>query len=127
MQNIRSTTQQKSGLSYASKVIGEPVINRRNESLGKIRELVFEAQSGRMVYAVLSFGGILGVGNKLFALPWAAFEFSATENKLILDVDKEKLKAAPGFDSESKWPDFADRSWGTGIHTYYGYAPYWDV
>ena len=127
MQNIGSATQQKSGLSYASKVIGEPVTNRRNENLGKIRELVFEAQSGRLVYAVLSFGGIMGVGNKLFAMPWAAFEFSATENKLILEVDKEKLKAAPGFDADAKWPDFADRTWGSGIHSYYGYAPYWDV
>ena len=68
----------------------------------------------------------LGLGNKLFALPWGAFEFSSTENKLILNVDKEKLKAAPGFDPAAKWPDFADRTWGSGIHTYYGYKPYWN-
>jgi len=63
------------------------------------------------------------MGNKLFAMPWKAFEFAATENKLILNVDKEKLKAAPGFDQDSKWPDFADRTWGSGIYTYYATIP----
>ena len=54
----------------------------------------------------------MGMGNKLFAMPWEAFEFSATENKLILNVDKEKLKAAPGFDKGDKWPDFKDTTLG---------------
>ena len=78
-----------------------------------------------MAYAVLSFGGFMGMGNKLFAMPWKAFEFSNTENKLILNVDKKKLETAPGFDKDAKWPDFADRTWGAGIYKYYGYDPYW--
>ena len=49
----------------------------------------------------------------------------SAENKLVLNVDKEKLKTAPGFDKDAKWPDFADRAWGYSIHDYYGYAPYW--
>jgi hypothetical protein len=78
-----------------------------------------------LAYAVLSFGGFMGLGNKLFAIPWGAFEFARFENKLILNVDKEKLKAAPGFDQDAKWPDFADRTWGNSIYNYYGYATYW--
>ncbi len=117
---------EKYGVVLASKVIGEAVTNRANEDLGKIHEIVFDATDGRLSYAVLSFGGFMGMGNKLFAVPWAALEFSATENKLILDTDKEKLKQAPGFDSSAKWPDFADRTWGTTIHTYYGSTPYWN-
>ncbi|HEY3175276.1 MAG TPA: PRC-barrel domain-containing protein [Candidatus Polarisedimenticolia bacterium] len=113
------------GVVSASRIIGEPVVNRQNENLGKIHELVIDAREGRLAYAVLSFGGFMGMGNKLFALPWGSFEFASTENKLILNVDKEKLKAAPGFDQDAKWPDFADRSWGTTIHEYYGYNPYW--
>ena len=113
------------GVVSASKIIGEAVINRQNEDLGKIHELVIDAKEGRLAYAVLSFGGFMGMGNKLFALPWKAFEFATTENKLILNVDKEKLKAAPGFDKDSKWPDFADRTWGKGIYDYYGFDPYW--
>jgi len=117
---------EKYGVALSSKLIGESVINRRNEDIGKIHELVIDATDGRMAYAVLSFGGFLGMGNKLFAMPWRAFEFSSTENKLVLDVDKEKLEAAPGFDPDAKWPDFADRSWGATIHNYYGYPTYWE-
>jgi sporulation protein YlmC with PRC-barrel domain len=115
------------GVVSASKIIGEPVINRQKEDLGKIHELVIDAKEGRLAYAVLSFGGFMGMGNKLFALPWKAFEFATNENKLILNVDKEKLKAAPGFDKDAKWPDFADRTWGKGIYDYYGFDPYWQA
>jgi hypothetical protein len=125
MQNVSSPTKEKYGVVLASKVIGEAVTNRQNEDLGKIHELVLDAQDGRLAYAVLTFGGFMGMGNKLFALPWKALEFAATENKLILNVDKDKLKSAPGFDQGAKWPDFADRTWGNSIHAYYGFAPYW--
>ena len=115
----------KYGVVSASRIIGEAVVNCQDENLGKIHELVFDAQDGRLAYAVLSFGGFMGMGNKLFAMPWKAFEFSKTENKLVLNVDKEKLKTAPGFDQDAKWPDFADRTWGSTIYKYYGYEPYW--
>ena len=113
------------GVALASKIIGEAVVNRHNESLGKIHELVIDAKEGRLAYAVLSFGGFMGMGNKLFAMPWEGFEFDKTENKLILNVNKERLKEAPGFDPDAKWPDFADLAWGSSIYEYYGYAPYW--
>ena len=80
------------GVVPASKIIGETVVNRQGENVGKIHELVIDARKNRVAYAVLSFGGFMGMGNKLFAMPWEAFEFSAAENKLILNVDKEKLK-----------------------------------
>ena len=113
------------GVVSASKIIGEAVENLQKEKLGKIHELVIDAKEGRVAYAVLSFGGFMGMGNKLFAMPWKAFEFSNTENKLILNVDKKKLETAPGFDKDAKWPDFADRTWGADIYKYYGYDPYW--
>jgi len=123
MQRQTSTTSRPATVS-ASKIIGEPVINRQHEDLGKVHELVFDVETGRIAYAVLSFGGFLGMGNKLFAMPWKALEFAQDEMKLVLNVDKEKLKTAPGFDKED-WPDFADRSWGKTIHSYYGYDTYW--
>src|SRR5512140_1951572 len=101
--------QEMYGVVSASKIIGEEVVNRQNESLGKIHELVIDAQDGRLAYAVLTFGGFMGMGTKLFAMPWKAFEFSNTENKLILNVDKKKLEHAPGFEKDAVWPDFADR------------------
>jgi hypothetical protein len=120
-------TAEMYGVVLASRIIGEAVVNRHQEDLGKIHELVIDAKEGRLAYAVLSFGGFMGMGNKLFALPWRAFEFSKTENKLILNLAKEKLKAATGFDQDTQWPDFADRAWGNSIYTYYGYDPYWNV
>jgi len=128
-------TEEMYGIVLASKIIGESVVNRQYENLGKIHELVIDARDGRIAYAVLSFGGFMGMGDKLFAIPWSAFEFAKPEdrliefaepaNKLMLNVDKEKLKAAPGFDQDAKWPDFADRTWGKSIYNYYGYDPYW--
>ncbi|MBF0231730.1 MAG: PRC-barrel domain-containing protein [Desulfamplus sp.] len=113
------------GIVRASKIIGETVVNRQSENVGKIHELVIDAKKNRVAYAVLSFGGFLGMGNKLFAMPWEAFEFSTTENKLILNVDKEKLKVAPGFDEGDEWPDFSDTQWGEDIYNYYNYTPPW--
>jgi sporulation protein YlmC with PRC-barrel domain len=113
------------GVVPASKIIGETVVNYQGENVGKIHELVIDARKNRVAYAVLSFGGFLGMGNKLFAMPWEAFEFSTTEHKLILNVDKEKLKTAPGFEKDDKWPDFADKLWGESIYNYYNYVPPW--
>jgi len=125
MEKSTRQVQEMYGVVSASKIIGEAVVNHQDQSLGKIHELVIDAKEGRLAYAVLSFGGFIGLGNKLFAVPWTAFEFSNTENKLILNVDKKKLEAAPGFDKDAKWPDFADRTWGGDIYRYYGYKPYW--
>ena len=125
MEKSTSKPDRMYGVVSASKIIGEAVENLQKEKLGKIHELVIDAKEGRVAYAVLSFGGFMGMGNKLFAMPWKAFEFSNTENKLILNVDKKKLETAPGFDKDAKWPDFADRTWGAGIYKYYGYDPYW--
>lgn len=125
MQVSGTNTVEKYGVVSASKIIGESVVNRGNDDLGKIHELVIDAKEGRIAYAVLSFGGFMGMGDKLFAMPWKAFDFAEDKNRLILNVDKEKLKAAPGFDRNAKWPDFADRTWGNTIYSYYGYAPYW--
>jgi hypothetical protein len=120
------TAEQMYGVVQASRIIGETVENHQQEKLGKIHDLVIDAADGRLAYAVLSFGGFMGAGTKLFAMPWKAFNFSTTENKLILNVNKDKLENAPGFEKDSRWPDFADRTWGLGIHQYYGYGPYWD-
>ena len=125
MKEISEKSVAMYGVVPASKIIGETVVNRQSENLGKIDELVIDAEKNRVLYAVLSFGGLMGMGNKLFAMPWEAFEFSTTENKLILNVDKEKLKAAPGFEKGDKWPDFKDKLWGESIYNYYDYTPPW--
>lgn len=82
-------------------------------------------KSGRIAYAVLSFGGFLGMGNKLFAIPWSALTLDADEKRFILNVAKERLDNAPGFDQDH-WPSMADASWARQLHEYYDVRPYWD-
>jgi sporulation protein YlmC with PRC-barrel domain len=108
----------------ASTLAGDKVFNLAGEDLGKIEDFMLDMQSGRIAYAVLSFGGVLGIGDKLFAVPPEALVLDQEKDCFILDADKTELKEAPGF-SKDDWPDFADQSWGTQIYSYYGRKPYW--
>ena len=102
----------------------EAVVNSAGEKLGKIEDFMLDADSGRIRYAVLSFGGVLGIGNKLFAVPPEALTVDAVNQQLILDIDRSRLEDAPGFDRDD-WPDFADPTLGREIYGYYGRKPYW--
>ena len=112
-------------LMGADTLIGEDVYNHREEDLGDIKEIMLDMRSGRIAYAVLSFGGFLGMGEKLFAVPWNALTLDTVNKRFILNVEKERLKEAPGFDKDH-WPNMADTTWATGIHNYYGTTPYYD-
>jgi sporulation protein YlmC with PRC-barrel domain len=109
----------------ADTLTGDKVVNLQNEDLGKIEHLMIDLGTGRIAYAVLSFGGFLGMGDKLFAIPWSALTVDTLEKRFVLQVDKELLKRAPGFDKE-QWPNMADRAWGSQVFKYYGAKPYWD-
>jgi sporulation protein YlmC with PRC-barrel domain len=108
----------------ASTLAGDRVRNSAGEDLGKVHEIMIDIPSGAVAYAVLSFGGFLGMGDKLFALPWRALTVDEDEKCFVLDIDKSKLESAPGFDKDH-WPDMADHAWGTRIFKYYGTRPYW--
>ena len=107
-----------------NKVIGDSVVNRAGENLGKIEELMLDLEKGRVAYAVLSFGGFMGMGEKLFAVPFEALKLDASREHFTLDVDKEKLKNAPSFDTNHP-PKASDRTWGAEVYKFYGYKPYW--
>ena len=109
----------------ASTLESDEVRNSAGEKLGKVDEIMIDIPSGRVAYAVLFFGGALGMGNKLFALPWDIVRVDEDEKCFILDVNKEMLKTAPGFDKDN-WPDMADRTWASGIFEHYNASPYWD-
>lgn len=111
-------------IQKANDLKGMKVVNPEGEDLGKIEELMIDCDNGKIAYAVLSFGGVLGFGDKLFAVPWDALEVLATKNEIVLSVDKEMLEQAPGFD-KNNWPDVADRRWQEEVYTYYNFHPYW--
>ena len=110
----------------AGSILGCKVLNTEGEQLGTIKDLVMDLDDAQIAYAVLSFGGFLGRGDKLFAIPLDALRFEPEQNRVILDVDKEVLKNAPGFDKD-KWPDTAqyESGWLLDLYEYYGYSPYW--
>lgn len=120
------TTQTTPRVLSAGTMIGDTVRNPQGEDLGTIEEIMLDVETGRTAYAVLSFGGFLGLGDKLFAIPWKALSLDAENHQFVLDVDRETLENAEGFDKDD-WPQFADRTWGTRIHEYYGQTPYWTV
>ncbi|MFC3909529.1 PRC-barrel domain-containing protein [Legionella dresdenensis] len=103
----------------ASEVTGVKVTNPAGEDLGEINEVVLDKMSGKVNYLVLDFGGILGFGNKFFAVPWQSLSYNPTDNCYILNgVTEERLKNAPGFNKEN-WPDFADRTVTDSITRFY--------
>jgi sporulation protein YlmC with PRC-barrel domain len=98
---------------------GNDVYNLESEEIGGIKDIMLDMRSGKVRYAVLSFGGFLGMGEKLFAVPWGALVLDTEHKRFVLNVSKERLKNAPGFDKDH-WPNMADQSWARAIHTYYG-------
>ena len=112
-------------LMGANTLEGNDVYNTADEDLGDIKEIMLDVPSGRIAYAVLSYGGFLGMGDKLFAVPWNALKLDTENKRFVLDVDKESLKDAPGFDKDD-WPDIADATWVKKVHNYYGVTPYSD-
>lgn len=117
------------GVMDASKIIGCKVANPKGESLGKIESLMLDMSEGRILYAVLSFGGFLGLGDKLFPVPLNSISFRSNKNgdleRCILNVDKESLKNAPGYERD-QLPSTVDRAFTSRVYTHYGATPYWE-
>lgn len=103
----------------SSSLVGNRVCNRSQQDVGDIKDLMLDTTTGKIEYAVLSFGTFLGMGEKLFAVPFSALTLDTENKRFNLDVDKQRLNEAPGFD-KNDWPDMADQIWARSIHNYYG-------
>jgi sporulation protein YlmC with PRC-barrel domain len=110
-------------LISAETLTRDDVYNHRGQQIGAIEDIMLDMYSGRIGYAVLSFGGFLGLGDKLFAVPWDALTFDTERQCFLLNVEHKRLTTAPCFDKED-WPDMADPSWERKIHAYYGTRPF---
>ena len=106
-------------LMGANILLGNDVHNKDGEDLGDIKEFMIDMASGKVAHAVLPFGGLLGRGDKLFGVPWAALTLDTVNKRFTLDALKEALKDAPGFDKD-RWPSMSDRTWDSGAHKFYG-------
>lgn len=94
----------------ASRIIGSDVYNLQAEKLGDIEDIIVDPRRGQIRYAVVSVGGFLGIGQKLVAVPWRALRVDTGKGRYVMDGTKQRLKNAPGFDSNS-WPDMDDPKW----------------
>jgi len=117
--NGSSVKMQSAGsLLSATTITGDEVRNLRDEKLGKIEDLMLDINEGKIRYAVLASGGFLGMGDRLFAVPWKSLKQDKENHRFTLDVDVERLKKAPGFDKDN-WPNMADATWNSTVESYY--------
>ena len=114
--NRRETVLLLIALNYAKTHIAD--VNDDYEAYDEDEQLHVP---GKIAYAVLSFGGLLGMGDKLFAVPWAALALDTVNKRFTLNVAINALKDAPGFNKEC-WPSMSDRTWASGVHKFYGTA-----
>ncbi|MCC2604930.1 PRC-barrel domain-containing protein [Planctobacterium marinum] len=94
------------------------VRNKDDQKLGKLKELMIDTKSGKTIYAVMSFGGFWGMGEKLSAIPWSAIGFNNIDKRFVLDIEVGRLKAAPSF-YKDKWPNMNDINWVKKVNTFY--------
>src|ERR1700682_4502394 len=100
-------------------MMGAKVVNASKQDLAKIEDVVIDTRTSVVAYAILSFGGFLGLGDKHFAIPWRGLDFHAAEGYAVLKLDKERLKNAPGFKA-GEWPDMSTKEWVNSIDDHFG-------
>jgi hypothetical protein len=114
-------------LVLSSRVVGTPVYDRTGTRLGHIEDLSIEKQSGKTVYAIMSFGGFLGIGDKFHPVPWPLLDYSIERDGFVVSFDPASLKDAPSYDirelRDLGGPEY--RVYGDTVFGYYGAVPYW--
>jgi sporulation protein YlmC with PRC-barrel domain len=112
------------GMLGASTLVGSLVVNGVGESLGEIREIMLDVNTGRIAYAVLELSGFIDLCGKLFPVPWMALTFDADNRCFILNVDKRRLRDAPSFQKD-RWPCMGQPDWENAVHRFYSAEPFW--
>jgi hypothetical protein len=116
-------TDATSNLISSDKVEGTAVYDRRGEKLGSIHSMMIDKVSGKVTYAVMSFGGFLGIGDRYHPLPWQVLTYDTGQGGYVVDLDRRKLEGAPTYGTNEA-PDWSDPRWGQRVHDYYGGRPY---
>lgn len=116
----------KTNIIPTHRLVYYDVVNPSGEDLGQVQEFMLDVAHGRIAFVVVSFGGILGLTDKWFALPWEILEWSPSQKKFVLSMPRQVLENAPGLDKK-KWPEEIDLSWLSMCYAYYGCAPYWEA
>ena len=112
-----------SSLIAADKVEGTTVYNMAQEKIGSIENIMIDKHSGKVAYAVMSFGGFLGIGDNYYPLPWSMLRYDTNVGGYVVNLDKKMLEGAPSYERRARI-DWDDQEWGRRVHDYYGIAPY---
>ena len=112
------TRDETKDLISSDKVEGTAVYNRKGEKLGTISNFMVGKRNGRVEYAVLSFGGLFGMGERNYPLPWDVLTYDPDQGGYVVDLDKDRLKEAPSYERGSD-PTY-DRTFGEQVYGYYG-------
>jgi hypothetical protein len=118
--------QETSSLIASDKVQGTNVYNTAGDNLGSIHDLMIDKLSGKVAYAIMSFGGFLGIGNQYHPLPWSVLKYDTRLGGYVVHLDKSRLERAPAYDVGTE-PAWGDREYETRLHDYYGVGPYWSL
>ncbi|KEQ53419.1 PRC-barrel domain-containing protein [Sphingobium chlorophenolicum] len=111
-------TDESSRLIASNKVEGTAVYNHQNEKLGSIYNFMVDKQNGQVEYAVLQFGGFLGMGNDYYPLPWSILSYDPSQGGYVIDLDKDVLEQAPRYTAGNE-PAY-DKNYGNSVYDYYG-------
>ncbi len=122
MTNMES--RETGNLIASDKVEGTAVFNMQGDKLGTVDNVMIDKREGNVAYAVMSFGGFLGMGEKHHPLPWKTLNYDEGRDGYVVNLSKEQLKDAPTFDRNEQ-DRLYDRNYGESVHKYYGVAPYW--
>ena len=117
---------QKHSLIASDRVEGTPVRRPNGEKIGMIQRLMIDKLSGNVAYAVLSFGGFIGIGQKHLPIPWARLKYDLGNGAYQLDLSDEELSQAPAYEGDEEF-DWGDRSQEIEIHNYYRTPHYWGL
>ena len=119
---VDTLTEETDRLIASDKVEGTAVYNRQGERLGSIHNFMVDKRSGRVEYAILSFGGFLGIGDSYYPLPWKSLSYDTSQGGYVVDLDKARLEGAPRYERSDN-PDWADPDYGRRIDDFYGPFP----
>jgi sporulation protein YlmC with PRC-barrel domain len=123
---LRARTIDRFEVMSADTLVGRDVENRQGEDFGEIADLAIDLSNGRIAYVILEYGGWLGLGEKLAAVPWQALKADVANPRVTMDINKDKLKILPGF-ARDEWPQTLDRQWLANVYSRYGEKPYWET
>ena len=126
MASINDTKDTRGRLIAADQVEGTRIYNRAGENLGSVQDIMIDKMNGKVAYAVVGFGGFLGIGDRHYPLPWETLTYDPGMGGFVVDLDKRTLEGAPSY-SDTETVQWEDPAWGRRVYDYYGARPYWDA